>query len=517
MAELLDCTLRDGGYYTNWDFQDDLVADYLHAMSGLPISMIELGYRSKPKAPYMGRYFYLDRSDLARAKGALRPDQRLAIMLNAKDCEPEDIPTLLEGCGEWVDIVRFACDPGKLSEGLELARATKDLGFQVAMNVMYLTKYIDDLSPIAPLAKAGNAVDFVALVDSYGGCMPEDVTRAFASAVETLPQKVGFHGHNNISLAFANSIAAIEAGAAFVDGTIMGMGRGAGNVPTEIMLAYYGAKDKADVNYALLATLVDRFEPLHQKHGWGPSLPYMVSGFANLPQADVMSWLSKRRYTPGSIVDALRSRHSEAADTRVLPAISDLRSADRDVALIVGGGDSVIDHLPALSRFVERERPHVIHASLRNANLLPEDGRFVCLAGQELARWTPDTVSKRLGPTDRVVTQPPPRFAGSLPQGVDAYQTDVSEDFEGHQLGPISDVAPIQLSLAAARDLGCKTIYLAGFDGYANADIEQQALMADFMTTLRGFCDAHPDVNVVSMLPTQYDLPVRSLHAAVMT
>lgn len=516
MTELLDCTFRDGGYYTSWDFDEALFDSYLHTMSRLPVSMIELGYRSAPKDIYHGRFFHLDVGDLKHARGVLRNDQKLAVMLNAKDCIPADIAPLLEDCRGAVQLIRFACAPDNLAEGLALARATKALGFGVAMNLMYLTKYIDDISPLAPLADAGGLVDYVALVDSYGGCMPGDVGKAFRAATKLLPQKVGFHGHNNLSLAFSNSMAAIEAGAAFVDGTIMGMGRGAGNVQTEIMLAYLNKAEGADVNFARLATLVDQFQPLHRIYGWGPSLPYIISGFANLPQAEVMEWIGKRRYTPSSIVDALRNREVDAGDARVLPAVGECRRKENKAAMIVGGGQSIPAHLKALQRFAETFGGETIHSSLRHADELRLSGRFVCLAGQELARWSARELSRRLSDGDRVITQPPPRFIGSLPEDVKSYQTDVSGDFEGGRLGPISDVAPLQLSLAAARDLGAKTIYLAGFDGYAQANIEQQQLMADTERTIKEFCEHHPEVEIFSLLPTRYAVPVRSLYSLLM-
>ena len=82
--KLLDCTLRDGGYYTNWDFDDELVAEYAAAMEALPIEYVEVGYRSLPKKSYLGQYFYSPEYVLKKLK-ELMPSKKLTIILDEKD------------------------------------------------------------------------------------------------------------------------------------------------------------------------------------------------------------------------------------------------------------------------------------------------------------------------------------------------------------------------------------------------------------------------------------------------
>lgn len=93
MTKLLDCTLRDGGYYTHWDFPGPVVSVYTHCMNRLPIEYIEVGYRSIDKGDYLGEYFYLPINTLERLKSQM-PDKRLALMLNAKDCTLSNLSRL---------------------------------------------------------------------------------------------------------------------------------------------------------------------------------------------------------------------------------------------------------------------------------------------------------------------------------------------------------------------------------------------------------------------------------------
>src|ERR1700712_5379193 len=110
MFTILDCTLRDGGYYTNWDFDKELVNTYIQSLNHLPVDYIELGYRSKPMKEYFGKYFYCPVYELESLRKL--SNKKLVIILNEKDVTPNDIPELLEPCAGLIDMVRIALDPG---------------------------------------------------------------------------------------------------------------------------------------------------------------------------------------------------------------------------------------------------------------------------------------------------------------------------------------------------------------------------------------------------------------------
>ena len=99
--------------------------------------------------------------------------------------------------------------------------------------------------------------------------------------------KLGFHGHNNLEMALANTLTAIDEGIDIVDATITGMGRGAGNLKTELLLTVLNAKGVLDFPYNELSKTVDDFTELQSHYEWGTNLPYMVSGANSLPQKQV--------------------------------------------------------------------------------------------------------------------------------------------------------------------------------------------------------------------------------------
>ncbi|MDD3444503.1 MAG: hypothetical protein PHS60_03780 [Zavarzinia sp.] len=518
---IFDCTLRDGGYYSNWDFSDALLEQYLAAMRGArAVRSIEIGYRSPPKTQYLGRFFHLPRSLAERCRAGLRPDQRLGIMLNEKDVRPEMIRGLVGDLAGIVNTIRFAVAPQKANLAIELADACHELGFGVGLNVMYLNTYVRNASVLAPLAAA--KAEAVALVDSYGGCTPEEVRDTVAEARTILPQPIGFHGHDNICLAFANSLAALEGGATSLDTTINGMGRGAGNAKTEVALSYLAMRYDREVDFSRLSDAVETFVKMQKEYEWGTNLAYMISGFAGLPQAEVMDWLGTRRYSLASIVAALRYQGGGEIDEHEFPALAG--SALPGIlggkpALVVGGGESVLQHAEALKELAVRSNMTLVHSSTRRAAFFDDLAvpQIYCLAGQEIERLRNDEERAILFRDNRhIVVQEAPRFVGAVPRADNVYQV---PHWKGgstrERLGPVTDDPPLGLALASVEAIEASAVYLAGFDGYGNASAADQANARDVQSVMTLAMQRWSDRPFASITPTTYDIPCQSVHALV--
>ena len=133
--KILDCTLRDGGYYTNWDFSKDLIDKYLAYVNKLPIDYIEVGYKSNQKSSYGGEYYYLPSSTIKHI--SKNTEKKIAVMINAKDnINPDFLLNLIP----YVSLIRITTSPEEIQTNLRLAKKVKDLGFEVAMNIMYISK-----------------------------------------------------------------------------------------------------------------------------------------------------------------------------------------------------------------------------------------------------------------------------------------------------------------------------------------------------------------------------------------
>jgi 4-hydroxy 2-oxovalerate aldolase len=136
---LIDCTLRDGGYYNAWDFDKAIVDEYIKTTNKLPIDYIELGYRNNPQKIYMGKYGYCPVFELADIRS--KSTKKLVVMLNEKDVKSSDIPALLDPIKEFVDMVRIAIDPHNFDRAVILAESIKKREIKVSFNMMYMSKW----------------------------------------------------------------------------------------------------------------------------------------------------------------------------------------------------------------------------------------------------------------------------------------------------------------------------------------------------------------------------------------
>src|SRR5690606_19642802 len=96
----------------------------------------------------------------------------------------------------------------------------------------------------------------------------------FKATDSTSEKRFGFHAHNNLELAHINTLTAIEYGASIVDATITGIGRGAGNLKTELLLTSLHAQGVLEVNFETLSNTVESFSELKDQHKWDTNLAY---------------------------------------------------------------------------------------------------------------------------------------------------------------------------------------------------------------------------------------------------
>lgn len=465
---IFDCTLRDGGYYTNWDFNRSVVDSYIQAMNNLPIDYLELGYRNKPQKEYQGKFAYCPVSVLKHIRENSK--KKLAIMLNEKSVLPEDLNYLIKPIKGLVDIIRLAVDPKNFERAVVLAAEVKKMGFEVAFNMMYMSQWKQHDGLFGKLGKTNGLVDIFNMVDSYGGITPPEVREITGFVRANVTCKVGFHGHNNLQLGLINTLTAIECGAESVDATILGMGRGAGNLNMELLLTYLNKHNSLVVDFNELSEAITAFAPFWEKYHWGTSLPYMISGANSFPQKEVMDWVSNRVYSFNSIVRALDNKIDNKVDNAKYPVFEVTKKYNK--ALVIGGGNSVVEHCDAIKEFL-RLYPNtaIVLSTARHAKLFIEQEQplFYCLVGNEGHRLTENVGKTHFKGT--CVLPPYPRTMGTE---VPIYaQNDTYELAEITFVDDYKDsVTTIALQLAI--NLAEGEIFLAGYDGYPGSILSEK-------------------------------------------
>lgn len=252
-VELLDCTLRDGSYAVDFQFDEGFVTHLLSRLNRTPVSKIEIGHGIGIEAERTGiRACNIDRIRWCEIAAATLTDKPWGMF-----AQPEftRLETVAELVGRGMSFVRVGMEPDRVPQHLDyLARVTGLCG-QVYLNLMKSSATpVEQL--IGLLDGVGPEIAGVYVVDSYGAMLPTDVRRYVRAVGEHFPV-VGFHGHDNLGMATINTITAYQAGASVLDGTLNGIGRGSGNAATESLAGVIKLLDADLFDYQELARLAE--------------------------------------------------------------------------------------------------------------------------------------------------------------------------------------------------------------------------------------------------------------------
>ncbi|MFC1584500.1 aldolase catalytic domain-containing protein [Fibrobacterota bacterium] len=291
--KVLDCTIRDGGLMNNWQFDDDFVRAVYQACVDAGIDYMEIGYRSSESAfsrDENGPWKFCDDKDIQRIVGENQTDLKLSAMADIGRIDFDDIPPREESL---LDMIRVACYVHQVDKAIALAEHCMDKGYEVTINLMAISKVIErDLDEaLNDISKC--RVPMFYLVDSFGSLYCEQIEALTKKYMSALPGKViGFHGHNNMQLAFANTIESIIHGCNILDGSLLGIGRGAGNCPLELLIAFL--KNPKFSLRPLLNVIQGQLIPIQKKISWGYHMPYLLTGATNEHPRSAMKWMGSK-------------------------------------------------------------------------------------------------------------------------------------------------------------------------------------------------------------------------------
>src|ERR1051326_364294 len=301
--KVLDCTIRDGGLMNNHKFPDEVVKAVYQACVNAGVDYMELGYKASRKILVpgeQGAWKYCLEEDIRRIVGENPSSLKLAVMADAERTDyHEDI---LPKDKSVIDMVRVATYINQIPTALEMLKDAHDKGYQTTVNLMAVSTVPEyELNEgLEMLAKS--PADAIYVVDSFGTLYSEQVqylVRKYLAYCKAAGKEVGMHAHNNLQLAFANTIEAIVLGANMLDATMAGLGRGAGNCPMELLIGFLH-NPKYNLR-PVLRCVQDTIEPLRDELKWGFDLPYMLTGFLNEHPRSAIKF--KASETPGDIVD----------------------------------------------------------------------------------------------------------------------------------------------------------------------------------------------------------------------
>ena len=277
---ILDCTLRDGGYCNDWLFGRKNISTIINGLIDANIDIIECGYISQKQEFNIDRTQFTSFEQIEQFIPANRDGKLFVAMINFGEFAIEDIP---EHNSSSIDGVRLCFKKKDRIEALEYAKKVKAKGYKVFIQGMVSLSFTDE--EFLDFIRRTNEIEPYAfyIVDSFGMMKGKDLIRLFYTVEHNLKDKIhiGFHSHNNMQLAYSNCLLLTQTQtnrAVIIDSSIYGMGRGAGNLNTELFTEYLNENRNAKYNLKPLLIIVDDIlDDFYKKNYWGYSLPNYIS------------------------------------------------------------------------------------------------------------------------------------------------------------------------------------------------------------------------------------------------
>lgn len=296
--QVLDATIRDGGLCNNFEFTDEFVTELYKTNVKSGIDYMEFGYKSS-KTMFnendFGKWKFCNEEDIRRIVGDNPSDMKIAVMADVGRCDYKT--DFLPKSESVIDMVRVACYIHQIPAAIEMIEYFHSLGYETTCNIMAVSQVNSDQIEQALKMLCETSVDVIYLVDSYGSLYPEnasELAKMYLSAVEGTDKKIGFHAHNNQNLAFANTIETMSYGVSYLDATVQGMGRGAGNCAMELLLGFL--KNPKYNIYAVLQ-FIEKYMLELKKQGvmWGYDIQYMLTGMMNRHPREAIDFTNAKR------------------------------------------------------------------------------------------------------------------------------------------------------------------------------------------------------------------------------
>ncbi len=277
---VLDCTLRDGGYCNQWRFGKKNIHKVIGGLVEAGIDIIECGFLTNRIEYDQDVTKYTRLEEISAVLPEDRAGRIFVCMVNYGEYCLEDIP---EHDGSSVDGFRIAFHKKDMLPALELCRGLKEKGYLVFIQAMVSLNYSDE--EFLDLIRRVNAFQPYAfyIVDSFGEMKRNDLVRMFYLVEHNLHSgiAIGYHSHNNMQLAYSNAQALLDIRMGrdmIIDSSVYGMGRGAGNLNTELFVEYLNETEGTAYQLKPLLGIMDEvLAGFYQEEPWGYSLPNYLS------------------------------------------------------------------------------------------------------------------------------------------------------------------------------------------------------------------------------------------------
>jgi 4-hydroxy 2-oxovalerate aldolase len=524
----IECTLRDGGYHNNWDFEQKLVKDYLKTMSLLDFKNIEFGFRFIENKHWLGEFAYTSEDTIKKYSPSSKFN--LGVMINCSDFVEDKLINFnniekvfpVSSSKSKLNFVRIATHIKDFDKSLDIAHYLSGKGYKLAINIMQAHNLNESL--IVDFSKKANNLDLTSLyfADSLGCLLPNDVQKMVTTFKENYQGEIGIHAHDNMGFALVNSIESILNGASWIDSTITGMGRGPGNARTEEIFMYYMNKNNVKKNSKIVELIEEHFSHLKYKYKWGSNPFYFLSALNKVHPSYIQDMEKDKSfsvYDKFAFLNSINKKESQSYKPELKEKLDNffIRKNKEDTLknkkflnanyLIIGSGPSVEKYKKDIELFIKKYNPTVfqlnnasqIDRTLIDYHVISHPQRFIPanISSNDKRNYIiPNVNDFDIAPSSQVLH----------------YDIEITKNsFKSHKLYtkiPNGLALTFALGIVEKNDFK-KTVYTAGIDGYTENILKNNELNK----TIKLYQNTYKKNNLLSITPSNLDIAQKNIHS----
>ena len=530
ITEVLDCTLRDGGYYNNWDFSLDLVREYLKSISKSGIKIIELGFRSFPSKSFRGSNWYTTENYINSLN--IPKNLKIAVMVNAseiinrKNLEISVKKLFIKKNFSKISLVRVAFHLNELDSTLKIAKVLKNLGYKVGLNLMQISEI--NQKELTSVSKKINQVnpEVFYFADSLGSLDPSRVKIIIQTIRANWKGDIGIHAHDNLGKAILNTKEAIISGVKWTDCTITGMGRGPGNTQTEnFLVELQNSFNKKFHILPILNLIKNYFKDLKVKYGWGTNTYYYLAGLNGIhptyiqemlstkfEDAEILAAIHQLKNSGGSRynVDLVRSEFQKNLRLNIGTWSPILQIKKKEV-LLIASGPKAKDYKSEIETYIKNKKPYVIAV---NTDIKIEKKLIDIYAACNPLKLIANTEDYKNLKSPLAI--PKTLINNSIKKKLNKikiFNFGVGLEHNTFKFNKNGATMPRLFTLVYALSIAtsgqAERILLAGFDGYGNNDIRTKTI-DELLHLYSSSTGSRP---LLAVTPTTYSINSTSIYA----
>ena len=311
MIELLDCTLRDGGYVNQWNFGKNNIFAIFDHLQNAGIEIIEVGFLNDKKEPNENRTINPQTRVFDKIFASKNKKSMTVAMVNYGNCKIENIskPNFLDG-------IRIIFKKHDIKKALKYCKIVQEKGYKVFIQPVSITTYTDD--EMLDLIEKVNSINpySMSIVDTYGLMHKNQMTHYFKLMEKNLNEKIkiDYHAHNNLQLAYSNAIefANLKTNRnIIIDASLYGMGKNAGNTCIELIAMYLNNNFNKKYNLDEILIAINNYILKYKNEtNWGYCLTYFISALNNC-NSGYVEFLKKENINLISINNILKKIDKE--------------------------------------------------------------------------------------------------------------------------------------------------------------------------------------------------------------